>query len=40
MAKKIKKNKKSKKTDDLISEQLERYMQIHKEHEKELTYIG
>lgn len=39
IVKKIKK-KKTKHWEKFAEEQLERYIQIHKEHEKDINYIG
>lgn len=43
MVKKIKKHKKTKKIKKLEKfavDELEKYLEIHKEHEKDLSYIG
>lgn len=40
MRKKPKKTRREKTVEDFMEEQLERYMQLHKEHEKDLSYIG
>ncbi|MEM5801858.1 MAG: hypothetical protein QXQ18_00520 [Candidatus Aenigmatarchaeota archaeon] len=41
MAKRIKKkNSRLKKIEKFVEKQLEKYIRIHKEHEKELKYIG
>ncbi len=37
---KIKKNNKWKKIEEFVQKQMQRYIRIHKEHEKELRYIG
>lgn len=38
--KKMKKSKKAKEIEKFIEEQIEEYIRIHKEHEKNLNYIG
>ena len=38
--KKTKKSSKWKKIEEFVHKQMERYIKIHKEHEKELRYIG
>jgi hypothetical protein len=40
LKKKSKKVRTEKDFDKLVEEQLEHYMQLHKEHEKDITYIG
>lgn len=38
--KKMKKSKRAKTAEDFAEEQLERYIALHREHEKDLNYIG
>ena len=38
--KKVRKSKREKNLEDFVQEQLEKYVELHKEHEKDLDYIG
>ena len=37
---KKRKSKKTRNLEDFVEQQLEKYVELHKEHEKELNYIG
>lgn len=40
MKKKVRKIRRVKSVDEFINDQISRYIRIHKQHEKEINYIG